>query len=384
MIYNSTTSFVVKRKGHKMRFLTYGLSADKLAGIETFLFNMNRYMPANDGFDYIVEGTSTIHQATIDSLGSRAIFISPKKHILQNTLDWNKLLRKEKKNKETAKLVYFNMYSLAWIVPIMLCKIHGYKVAIHAHNNNLHDCGRLQRTVHNINRFIFQYIRIYRFTNSKLSARFFFGKRYAEMVYNAIDTFEFAFNIESRTKIRDELSVKNRNLYGFAGRLENSKNPLFLIDVFIQISKIDKNASFIVCGTGSLMDQMKEQAQKNNIDIIFTGTVSNLQDYYQAMDLFILPSRAEGLGLVLIEAQASGLPCVASADVIPHEAKVTELLDFIPLEQGPEEWAKLCMDKINTNYVDRIRYSSIIYNTNFEITKEAPRLDSLLRQCTKR
>ena len=274
-----------------MRFLTHGISASKLAGIETYLFTMNKGMPANYGFDYIIEEKRTKHQHIIDSLGSRALFISPKKRFIRNIIDWNKLLRNEKKNPETARLVYFNMYSLAWIAPIVLCKIHGYKVVIHAHNNNLHDCGVLQHILHTINRFIIEHMNIYRLTNSHLSALFFFGKRHAEMIYNAIDTCRFSFSLDTRNRIRCELGVKEKNLYGFAGRLENSKQPMFLIDVFREISEIDEKASFIVCGVGSLMEQVKSYAKSNNIDVIFTGTVTNLQDYYQAMDLFILPSK---------------------------------------------------------------------------------------------
>ena len=126
------------------------------------------------------------------------------------------------------------------------------------------------------------------------------------------------------------------------------------------------------------MEQVKSYAKSNNIDVIFTGTVTNLQDYYQAMDLFILPSKSEGLGLVLIEAQASGLPCVASADVIPKEAKITELLDYIPLGQGKEKWAELCVYKANHSPTDRKAYSEVVNNTQFEIRKEAPRLAELL------
>ena len=185
-----------------MRFLTHGISASKLAGIETYLFTMNKGMPANYGFDYIIEEKRTKHQHIIDSLGSRALFISPKKRFIRNIIDWNKLLRNEKKNPETARLVYFNMYSLAWIAPIVLCKIHGYKVVIHAHNNNLHDCGVLQHILHTINRFIIEHMNIYRLTNSHLSALFFFGKRHAEMIYNAIDTCRFSFSLDTRNRIR--------------------------------------------------------------------------------------------------------------------------------------------------------------------------------------
>lgn len=359
-----------------MRVLVYGLSCDKLGGIETFLLNMNRFMSDDMIFDYIVEGTSTIHHAAIQEKGGNVYFISTKRNMLRNIRDWKKVLKEYRK---TSQVIYFNMFSLAWSVPIYIAKEYGYRVIVHAHNNNLHNCGLVLKSMHAVNRFFLQYNSIVRFTNSDLSAKFFFGKKKAEMIYNAIDTERFAFRPEVRERMRRELGIQDKHVYGFSGRIAFQKNPLFLMEIFAEIAKLDAQSAFLVCGDGDLMEQTKQKAKELGIRVQFLRNVLNVQDYYQAMDCFILPSRFEGLGIVLIEAQCAGLPCITSETVVPIEAKITDLLDYISLDNTVKEWSTLAFYKIKGNNIDeRYDYFLSIKNSNFNIQCEASRLEKLL------
>lgn len=358
-----------------MHILVYGLSTDKMGGIESFLLSMNRFMTKNVIFDYIFEGTQSIYEKRIAELGGKSIFIAPKKKMAANIRDWFRLLRE---NRDTASIVYFNMYSLAWLPPVLISKMLGYKVVIHAHNNNLHDCGLPVRVLHKINRKIAEGMDVIRLTNSHLSAGFFFQKKSAEMIYNAIDTEKFVFNEAVRNQLRSDLNVQDKHIYGFAGRLAPSKNPEFLLDIFQEIQKLDSKAFFLVCGDGSLKDRMVRKAQDYGLKICFTGNKENIQDYYQAMDMFILPSKSEGLGLVLIEAQAAGLPAVTSADVVPAEAKVTELLDYLPLEASAGEWAELSVYKCTNADKDRTLFAEIVKSSSYDIRREAIHLEKAL------
>ena len=371
-----------------MRILTYGLSTDKLAGIETFLLNMNQFMPEEVVFDYVIEGRAgvpmteqtTIHQTAVDARGGRVLFIAPKKNMLANIRDWQKLLKAEKNNTNT---VYFNLYSLAWLLPVIIARLYGYRVFVHAHNNNLHDCGKLQRLLHAMFRQVQKCMKITRLTNSQLSTDFFFGNSGAEMIYNAIDTKRFAFNSCVRDMLRKELELEGKHVYGFVGRLALGKNPLFLLNVFHEIQRRDSAAAFLICGEGELADEMRRRANELGIEVLFAGSHSNIQDYYCAMDMLILPSLAEGLGLVLVEAQCSGLPSVTSANVVPKEAKVTELLDYISLDCGAAAWAELCVTKLAQIYAERGTYAELIGASNFEIRIEAPRLGNILSETMK-
>lgn len=358
-----------------MRLLVHGLAGYTKGGIETFVLGMAAHMSDDITFDYIIEddGTKTIMPGLGDTL-----FIAPKRRMIANLISWKKLLI-ERKREDSG--IYFNWYSMAWIFPAIIARNLGYKVIIHAHNNDLHNCSILQRLMHQINRQFQKVMKITRFTNSDLSTKFFFGDKSADLIFNAIDVNKFAFCEEKRKQVREDLNLKNKHVYGFAGRLSFQKNPLFLIDIFAEIKNLDDAAAFIVCGNGELFEETKKRAEINNIDVLFLGSVSNINDYYNAMDLFLLPSRFEGLGIVLIEAQCCGLPCLASEGVIPLEAKQSDLLEFISLDSGEKKWAQKSIELANRVY-SRKQYSSLLKGTRFDIDVESKILqDKLLDTC---
>ena len=357
-----------------MRLLVHGLAGYTKGGIETFVFGMAEHMSDEVVFDYVIEKKNNADVTKMPGKGDTLV-IEPKRHKLANLKSWVKLLR-ERKNIDSA--VYFNWYSMAWLFPAIIARFLGYRVIIHAHNNNLHNCGLLQRTLHAVNRQVQKFMKITRLTNSELSARFFFGNKPAKMIYNAIDTERFAFSEEVRNRVRKEYKIENNRVYGFAGRIAYQKNPLFLMEIFSEIKKIDTEAAFLVCGDGDLMEQAKKKAANLGLEVIFVGSISNVQDYYQAMDVFILPSLFEGLGIVLIEAQCCGLPCVASADVIPQDAKVTDLVEFVKLSDNSLEWAKKIVAHASI-HEDRKRYSQVVRNTRFYIKMESCVLKNILR-----
>ena len=266
-----------------MRILVHGLAGYVKGGIETFVLGMAEGMSDEIVFDYVIEKDGP--EAEMPGKGD-TLTIEPKRHMLSNLVSWSKLLARRK---DIDSAVYFNWYSMAWLFPAIIARIKGYRVIIHAHNNNLHNCGFLQRTLHAVNRQWQKYLKITRLTNSELSAAFFFGNKPADLIYNAIDPDRFSFDDEVRNRIRQELGLENRRVYGFAGRIAYQKNPLFLMEIFREIKKRDEKASFLVCGDGDLMEEVQNKAKQSGLDVIFTGSVPHVQDYYQAMDVFILP-----------------------------------------------------------------------------------------------
>lgn len=364
------------------RILVYGLSQDTTGGIETYLLNMNKFMSNETIFDYVIEGNHTIHQNDIDEKGGKCFFISPKKKVFSNLKDWKKLLKEQKDN---YKIAYFNLYSLAWIFPIKMALKQGYKVIVHAHNNKLHNCGIVQKLLHTLNRQYQKHLKIIRFTNSDLSSKFFFGNKNSELIYNAIDFERFRFDENKRNQIRGYYGFSNDDrIYGFSGRICYQKNPLFLIDIFYELSKIDPRAKFLICGEGDLFDEMELKSKLYKLNVVFTGSVNNIESYYQAMDCFVLPSRFEGLGIVLIEAQVSGLLSFTSEDVVPENAKTTELLHFISLKRCASDWANEITKYNDANY-SRSNYSRVV-SPRFNILNESKRLEDILTNysaCTK-
>ena len=363
-----------------MRILVYGLSGNKLSGIETFLLSMHHFMSEDIVFDYVIESQTSIHEQTIRQAGGEPFFIAPRRRILRNLLDWCRVLRQ---NKGRANAVYFNMFSLSWIMPILAARFYGYRVVLHAHNCDFHDCGWPQKLLHKLNRHVQKCIRMTRLTNSRLSSRFFFFSLPVQMIYCAIDTERFSFQADVRRSMRKKLGFEEKHVYGFVGRLSYQKNPLFLMDVFREIVKLDEKAAFLVCGDGVSMVETVQRAREYSLPICFTGSVINVCDYYQAMDAFVFPSRFEGLGIVLIEAQTIGLPCIASERVIPEEARISELLQFVPLEGGAEFWAQRAVEQLETHCdADRSAAHRVTERTRFNIRTEAKVLEQALRRAS--
>ena len=166
---------------------------------------------------------------------------------------------------------------------------------------------------------------------------------------------------------------------GFSGRICYQKNPMFLIEVFSEIKRLDPTAAFVICGEGDMREATYIKSLELGVEISFLGNVKNMQDYYQAMDCYILPSRYEGLGIVLIEAQCTGLQCVTSADVVPRDAQITELLEFVPIYETAQYWADICVRKVN-NIVERSKYKCKVEKSLFNIKIEAPNLEKRIRK----
>ena len=160
------------------------------------------------------------------------------------------------------------------------------------------------------------------------------------VINNGIESEKFAFNKYKRMEMRSELSLDGRFVVGNVARYVEQKNHTFLLKIFRELLSMEPEAVLLLIGSGPLEEKIRSQAEEMHMadSIIFSGEHSNIADYYQAMDVFVLPSLFEGLGIVNIEAQCAGLPCFVSDTVAP-EAKVTNLLRFLSLEEAPEKWA---------------------------------------------
>lgn len=177
---------------------------------------------------------------------------------------------------------------------------------------------------------------------SKAAAEYMFpGKPYT-WVRNGIDTKHFAFDKASRDATRAALGVApSTSVIGFCGRFREQKNPLFLIDVFAAYHRMVPDSLLVLVGIGELRNRMDERIAQLGIQdaVRFVGSQQDVAPYYQAMDAFLLPSLYEGLGIVYVEAQCAGLPCLGSAGAVPPEAKVTDLMRYVPLTESAEQWA---------------------------------------------
>lgn len=205
-----------------------------------------------------------------------------------------------------------------------------------------------------------------------------------QVVKNGIQSDRFTWNPIVRNTVRCEESLGDAFVVGNVSRFELPKNHQFLISVFAEIKKVHPNAKLLLVGKGSLEEEIHRKIATLNLtaDVIFTGARSDVNRLLQSMDAFVFPSHYEGLPLALVEAQAAGLPCFASAKVIAPEVKLTELIHFIPLEESAAHWAEYIL--ANTIPLDQRRdQSRAIIDAGFDIRTTAEQLSNFYLEVLK-
>lgn len=200
---------------------------------------------------------------------------------------------------------------------------------------------------------------------SNAAGKYAFGDNY-KLVYNAIDTTKFRFNPESRNKIRKELGLSNELVIGYVARFAAIKNHEYLIRLFNKMDLPKTNIKVLFIGDGERKLYLEELVKLNNLEnnIIFIPPHTNIQDYYNAMDLFLFPSIKEGFGMVAIEAQINGLYCIASTG-IPLDTKISENIAYLDFDD--EKW----IHNINNHLISRTSVDESLINSDlFNIDKQ--------------
>ena len=154
------------------------------------------------------------------------------------------------------------------------------------------------------------------------------------------------------------------------------KNILFLAEIFAEIKKLEPRAKLFIVGDGPDKEAFLQKAAELGIerDIVITGFKNYVNRYYSAMDVMLLPSRFESFGMVLIEAQCSGLKCFTSLEGVPKDAGITELVQYLSLKKSAAEWAAEIVKAKDYDRVDRIED---IADAGFSVEREAERIKGL-------
>lgn len=174
-----------------------------------------------------------------------------------------------------------------------------------------------------------------------------FGKKWmttnqVKIIPNAIDIQQYDYNPMIREKIRKELHLENNYVLGHVGSFRYAKNHEYLIEIFCEYLKLNQKGKLLLLGEGSLLEGTKALVAKNKIEdhVLFMGNKSDTNSYYQAMDIFIFPSRYEGLPGTVVEAQTTGLTCFIS-NTITEDVMVTDLVKTLDITISPKEWAEV-------------------------------------------
>lgn len=244
------------------------------------------------------------------------------------------------------------------------------RIIVHAHSAGIeNDKIGVKKFINKVAVKIFDSKNFYHVSCSNEAAKFCFMKKNQKNYYflpNAIDMDKFYYNSDIRKFIRDKEMWHNKKVIGHIGRFLGAKNHTFLIDIFKEVHQRDDSCILVLIGEGKLKDSIIEKVRKLNLEnyVYFLGIRSDINNLYQGMDLFVLPSLFEGLPLVGIEAQAAGLNCIFS-DKITKEVDYTGNVNFVSLKESSEYWAKLILKKIVNN--NRENKKNKLNNSKFNI-----------------
>ena len=329
-------------------------------GVESVVMNYYRNIDRTKiQFDFFCDADSTrIPYDEIESLSGRIIVIPP----YQKMPDYYKTLVREFKN-GGYKIVHSHINAMSFFslaaarkagVPVRIAHSHSTS-SPHEWKKNI--IKNLLRPLSKINSTDY-------FACSEVAAKWLFGKRTfcknkITLLHNAIDLERFAFNAKSREEIRNEFKIeKDTVVLGHIGRFMPQKNHDFLIDIFNEYHKLNKNSVLFLAGAGPLENDVREKvlAQGLSDSVIFAGQRKDADKLYMAFDVFLLPSLYEGLAVVAVEAQATGVPVFASDKVSP-ETDLTDTLKMLPIEK-PEYWAAQIYSFINDEKTSRTSASA--------------------------
>ena len=196
-----------------------------------------------------------------------------------------------------------------------------------------------------------------------------------EIFKTVVNSDDNAYDVVLRNLTREKYNWTNNVVYGFIGRYVDQKNPLFLIDIFKEISEQQKNAILVMIGFGDLENCiMKKVTECGLIDkVINLGRRDDIKQFYNAFDAFLLPSLYEGMPVVGLEAQCAGLPIFFSKN-ITEETTACELAHYISLDSSPKEWADNIITVVNENMHMRRSYTKEVKDAGFDSGHEAQRL----------
>lgn len=262
---------------------------------------------------------------------------------------------------------------------LKIAKKAGARVCCARSSNSSDGDGLKAKIAHRLGRLLYRRYVDVKIAPSDLAAKYTFGDAvYARggvnILHNGVDLTVFRYDPEARKTIRAELAVaEDTKLIGHVGRFDPQKNHMFLLDVFREIHTLDANTKLVLVGKGPLEENIRARAEELGIadSLILTGVRSDVPKLLSAMDVFVFPSFYEGMPNTVIEAQATGLPCVI-ADTITREAGVTDLVNYLPLT-SPNVWAEQALQAIRAQRAD----------TTAAFVQHRYDIDSVVREFTR-
>lgn len=349
----------------KIMHFVSGIGNDGVAQVLTnYTGRMNQKFPIEESIVY--QHKADARRLKLEQeLGNDTYRIPFKaKHPIRNLKATYKLIKNKKPDIVEAHMNLVNFFPLfvAWMLKVPVRISHSH-IAQDADNIN----SKLAPWFKKLN-IIFANTLV---ACGEEAGKYMYGNRKFHIIYNAIDQSEYKFNEKYRDEIRHKYNISDTTVViGNIGRITKQKNQKFLIDVFTDYLKENSDAVLFIIGNGELENKLDQYIKERNIEdkVIRIEGVTSTEKFYSVFDVFLLPSLYEGLPVVAIEAQASGVKILMSDNIDPT-VKYTNSVSFLPLNKGTKPWvhniikkykrAELCEDNkynIEIQYVNLYKF----------------------------
>ena len=358
-------------------------------GIQAIQVNLLQHMDLNRIYMDIVisEDDTSLFDDKLNELGIHKVvtlnkqYKNPGRRVLANIFAFGKLIKKSKYD-----VVHLNVCHGVELIYCFWAWFYRVPVRIvHCRNNDI-GAGGYSRKVkifcHNICKRILKNCATVKLANSELAAEWLYTQNdikthQVRIIQNGIDAQRYFYDSKKRKQMREELHLGNKFVIGHVGHFNYQKNHEFLLAVFKEILKRNTEAVLLLVGTGENQKYIEELAWEYGIasQVIFYGVTNDIPAIMMAMDVFVFPSRFEGFGNVLMEAQACGLKCFASDAVIPKTVQVTENIVWISLEESYQVWAKKILSE-GVIY-ERKSYVEAVIASGYDISTMADTLEKI-------
>ncbi len=355
------------------RVIEFGYSSN-LGGVEVFIRNiiMNTSIP----IDLVVTTEDKVpFEDEFVAKGCRVFRIPNRRSA---PMEYRPNIERILREHPEIKAAHVHLNSCSSIEALEAARKVGVRCIAHSHSSNS-NFNRLTRALHTLNKKRMNKLTDVRLACSDAAGHFIFRNRDFEIIKNGIDTDKFSFSTEHRDEIRRDFDIGERFMLCHVGMFAPVKNHEFLTDVFASLVKKRPDSVLFLVGTGSEQEKIREKVSALGLDenVIFAGRRTDVEKIMSAADAFVLPSHFEGLPLVLVEAQSSGLNCFVS-DAVPEEAKLLDNLEFISLDIGADEWAeRIVSAALNT---DRASASAVVAAAGYDCKLTAARIEKIYSQ----
>lgn len=340
-------------------------------GAETMVMNLYRTIDRGKvQFDFIIHNNMyDDYRGEIEKMGGK-IFVFP---IFKgyNSIQYKRVWKTFLTNHPEYKIVHSHVRSYASVF-LPIAKKYGLKTIVHSHSTS--NGSGLKSIV----KYILQKPLVnqadYLFACSQISGEWLFGKKGIKksnyyMVKNSIKVEKYRFSEATRDIYRNKLKLENKIAFVHIGRLSKAKNHSFLLKVFRKILDIESNAVLVIIGNGELKTQIENQIHDLSLEdnVYMLGAREDVASLLQAMDLLLFPSLWEGLPVTVVEAQASGLPCLVS-NTVTQEVNLSSCVKYLPIDEGVDIWAESAIKNVNYRFPEA---ADLVISSGYDVNVTA-------------